>query len=69
MIMSTTTPALFSHFAKIIDTPGTLPGNILEEPVKRKPTNPIEAFKMGIPGLRQTVPEAKKKESATQRRR
>jgi hypothetical protein len=61
MIQSTTVPALSSHIAKILDTPGSLPSNILQEPVKRKPTNPLEAVKMGIPGLRQTVPERKEK--------
>ena len=61
MVQGTTTPALSSHIARILDTPGSLPSNILEEPVKRKPTNPVEAVKMGIPGLRQTVPERKEK--------
>jgi hypothetical protein len=61
MITSTTAPALTSHIAKIIDTPGTFPRNILAEPVKRKPTTPVQAVEMGIPGLRQQVPEAKGK--------
>ncbi len=61
MITSTTTPALLSHIAKIADTPGTFPQNALEEATKRKPTTPIEALKMGIPGLRQTVTERKPK--------
>jgi hypothetical protein len=61
MIQSTTVPALSSHIAKILDTPGSLPSNLLQEPVKRRPTNPIEAIKMGIPGLRQTVPERSEK--------
>lgn len=61
MIQSTTVPALSSHIAKILDTPGSLPSNLLQEPVKRKPTNPVEAVKMGVPGLRQTVPEREEK--------
>jgi hypothetical protein len=63
MIQSTTVPALSSHIAKILDTPGSLPSNLLQEPVKRKPTTPLEAVKMGIPGLRQTVPEKSKSKS------
>ncbi len=59
MITSTTTPALLSHIAKIADTPGTFPANALQEATRRKPTTPVEALKMGIPGLRQTVPEPK----------
>lgn len=37
-------------------------GNILTgEPIRRKPTNLTEEIKLGIPGLRQQVPEARKK--------
>lgn len=63
MITSTTTPAIFSHVAKVIDTPGTFPKNMFNEATKRKPTTPVEALKMGIPGLRQTVPEKSEKVS------
>lgn len=61
MITSTTTPALLSHAAKVIDTPGTFPQNILAEPTKRKPKTIAESLMMGIPGLRQRVPEKPEK--------
>lgn len=57
LISSSTTPGVVSHAARVIDTPGTFPKNILDEPTARKPTSVGENLKMGIPGLRQTVPE------------
>lgn len=60
IVSSTTTPALLSHLAKVADTSGTFPQNILQPTVKRKPQTTFQAVKMGIPGLRQQVPEKKK---------
>jgi len=59
MISSTTTPALVTHVAKVIDTPGTFPQNILQPATSRKATTPVEAFESTIPGLRELVPERK----------
>jgi hypothetical protein len=67
MITSTSTPALLSHIAKLADTPGTFPQNALQEATKRKPTTALEALKMGIPGLRQQVPERTKPGAKTQK--
>lgn len=63
MIGSTTTPALVTHVAKTIDTPGTFPSNILQPATPRKPTTPLEAVEATIPGLRERVPERKAKGS------
>lgn len=57
LIMSTTTPAVVSHVAKVIDTPGSFPSNILNESTKRAPKTKLQAVEMGIPILRGNVPE------------
>lgn len=57
---STSTPALLQHVAKLRDTPGKFPQNILTPANKRKPTNVKEAVEMGIPGLREKVPPPKR---------
>lgn len=64
MIQSTIVPAIVSHAAKVVDTPGSFPSNILDEPTKRTPTNLLEAVKMGIPVLRGTVPEKSDKKNS-----
>lgn len=61
LVTSSTTPALTQHIAKVIDTPGSFPKNAFQAPNRRAPSNPIEAVEMGIPGLRQNVPQKKAK--------
>lgn len=63
LITSSTSPGIVSHIARVVDTPGTFPQNFFEEPNKRKPAGVTDALKMGVPGLRQTVPEKTPKES------
>ncbi len=69
MTQSTVVPQILTQTAKQMDKPGTFPSNIGEKPTFRKPSNPIEAVKAGIPGLRQTVPEGGKKAVNVSRRR
>lgn len=56
LITSTTTPSLTQHVAKIVDTPGKLPSNLLKPANKRTPQTALQSVEMGIPGLRQKVP-------------
>lgn len=59
LITSSTTPALTQHVAKLADTPGSFPKNLLKPAVKRSPQTAVQAVEMGIPGLRQRVPQKK----------
>lgn len=65
LIQSSTVPAGVSHIAKVIDTPGSFPSNILKESNKRVPKNPLQAVEVGIPGLREKVPTKEDRKSAS----
>jgi len=56
MTQSTVVPQLVTQVAKATDKPGTFPSNLGQKPTYRKPKDTAEAIKLGIPGLRQTVP-------------
>ncbi len=68
MTQSTVVPQILTQTAKQMDKPGSFPSNIGERPKFRPASNPIEAVKAGIPGLRQSVPEAKPKNGASRLR-
>lgn len=59
MITSTTTPGISQHVAKLKDTPGSFPSNILKPATRRSPQTNLDAVKMGVPGLREQVPKSK----------
>lgn len=56
MLLSSTVPALIQHLAKVEDTPGDFPSNILTPENRRTPTTATEAVESGIPLLRRSVP-------------
>lgn len=59
MLLSSTVPALIQHLAKVEDTPGEFPSNILTPENRRTPTTATEAIESGIPLLRRNVPYAR----------
>ena len=56
MTQSTVVPQLSTQIAKNMDKPGTFPASMANRPTYRVARNPVEAIKLGIPGLRTTVP-------------
>jgi hypothetical protein len=68
MTQSTVVPQISTQVAKQMDKPGTFPSNLGEKPTYRPAANPIEAVKLGIPGLRQTVPVKPPKKVGTGRK-
>jgi len=56
MTQSTVVPQLSTQIAKNMDKPGTFPASMANRPTYRVARNPVEAVKLGIPGLRTTVP-------------
>jgi hypothetical protein len=67
MVQSTVVPQVSTQIAKTLDKPGSFPSNLSQRPNYRVANNPVEAVKLGVPGLRQTVPVKQKKEKVLQR--
>lgn len=59
LVASSVTPAIVQHAAKVLDTPGSLPSNLLDEPNRRNPKTLVDSIKSTLPGLRQQVPNKK----------
>lgn len=59
MITSSTTPGILQHAAKLKDTPGSFPANLLKPSTRRIPSTNLDAMKIGVPGLREQVPKSK----------
>lgn len=57
MVQSTVVPQLATQVAKAADKPGSFPSNLSERTNYRVARNPVEAVKLGVPGLRKTVPQ------------
>lgn len=56
MLVGSTEPALLQHLAKVEDTPGQFPRNILTPANRRTPKTTAQAFEAGVPILRRNVP-------------
>lgn len=57
LVAGSLTPGISQHMAKVLDTPGTFPKNIMQPANVRSPKTLKDTVKAGIPVLRKDVPK------------